>query len=89
MHTPLLTAEVPGSTPGAGAIFQRSTSGIDEETVSKTAAPPIGVQSAILWCSANFTLRSSTAEQPPDKRQTVERHHAEGPFHLSLDGSDR
>jgi hypothetical protein len=36
------------------APFQRSTSGIDEETVPKTAAPRKGVQSAILWCSANF-----------------------------------
>ena len=26
------------------------------------------------------TLRSSTAEHSPDKRETVERHHAEGPF---------
>lgn len=26
------------------------------------------------------SLRSSTAEHPPDKRETVERHHAEGPF---------
>lgn len=34
------------------APIQRSTSGIDEETVSKTAAPSQGVQSAILWCSA-------------------------------------
>ncbi len=32
----------------------RSTSGIDEETVLKTAAPRKGVQSAILWCSASF-----------------------------------
>ena len=36
-------------------ILIRSTSGIDEETVPKTAALPISVQSAILWCSANFT----------------------------------
>ena len=28
----------------------------------------------------HFSLRSSTAEHPPDKRKTVERHHAEGPF---------
>lgn len=67
------------STPGSQ--FQRSTSGIDEETVSKTAAPRIGVQSAILWCSAFSSLRSSTAEHPPDKRETVARHHAEGPFY--------
>lgn len=26
------------------------------------------------------SLRSSTAEHPPDKRETVARHHAEGPF---------
>lgn len=25
------------------------------------------------------SLRSSTAEHPPDKRETVARHHAEGP----------
>ena len=78
MHTPLLTAVVPGASPGAGTI-QRSTSGIDEETVLKTAAPRKGVQSAILWCSAIF--HPSIAEQPVDNRQTVERHHAEGPFY--------
>lgn len=38
MHAPLLTAEVPGANPGAGT-FQRSTSGIDEETDLKSAAP--------------------------------------------------
>lgn len=38
------------------APFQRSTSGIDEETVLKTAAPYKGVQSAILWCSAIFFI---------------------------------
>ena len=37
--------------------LQRSTSGIDEETVPKTAAPRKGVQSAILWCSAVLQLR--------------------------------
>jgi len=35
------------------------------------------------------SLRSSTAEHPPDKRETVEHHHAEGPFSKTLDGSDR
>jgi hypothetical protein len=63
-----------------GTFSKRSTSGIDEETVSKTAAPRKGVQSAILWCSAISSLCSSTAEQPVDNRQTVERHHAEGPL---------
>lgn len=85
-----------------GSQSQRSTSGIDEETVLKTAAPRKGVQSAILWCSAilkvaqtwslygvraaslyHFLLRSSTAEQPVDNRQTVERHHAEGPLFIA------
>jgi hypothetical protein len=28
----------------------------------------------------SLSLCSSTAEQPVDNRQTVERHHAEGPF---------
>ena len=81
----------------------RSTSGIDEETVSKTAAPRIGVQSATVSAIAHHfsrgahlawpqerqfsgappihsSLCSSTAEHSPDKRETVERHHAEGPF---------
>ena len=40
MHAPLLTAEVPGANPGVGNfILSRSTSGTDEETVLKTAAP--------------------------------------------------
>jgi hypothetical protein len=71
LHTPLLTAVVPGANPGAGTIAhgvlvralfsKRSTSGIDEETVPKTAAPRKGVQSAILWCSAIF--QPSVAQQ--------------------------
>lgn len=104
-----------------GSHFYWSTSGIDEDTVSKTAAPlqasrvrfsgapPVywlrrqGVvkhrqdgQGSVL--TFDFLtqldaqpppLRSSTAEHPPDKRKTVERHHAEGPFPFTLDGSDR
>lgn len=59
LHTPLLTVEAPGSTPGAGAIYQRSTSGIDEETVSKTAAPRKGVQSATACAIARHISRGA------------------------------
>ncbi len=65
-----------------GSHFQRSTSGIDEETVLKTAA--LSKASRVRFSGAppySFPLRSSTAEQPADNRQTVERHHAEGPFY--------
>lgn len=40
--------------------FKWSTSGIDEETVPKTAAPRKGVQSAILWCSATLNSPRNT-----------------------------
>ena len=68
--------------PSWGANRQRSTSGIDEETVLKTAAPDKASRVRFSGAPPFFILRSSTAEQPADNRQTVERHHAEGPFSI-------
>lgn len=88
LHTPLLTVEVPGSNPGAGAIYQRSTSGIDEETVSKTAAPRKGVQSAILWCSAT-SFHPSVAQQQSTRPISERPWSVTTPRDQTLDGSDR
>jgi hypothetical protein len=52
---------------------------------------PVQECGAVLWTASSSSaetaeshsfqsLRSSTAEHPPDKRETVEHHHAEGPF---------
>jgi hypothetical protein len=72
LHTPLLTAEVPGASPGAGNI---------PDDV-KVACPPVKrIVVVRVHVGEPFSpFYSSKVEHPADNRETEERYLVEGPF---------
>ena len=81
MHTPLLTAVVPGAIPGAGTNSTEHVRHRRGNGPENRCAPQRRPECDSLVLRHYSSLSSSTAEHSVDNRKTVERHHAEGPFY--------